>query len=377
MSPQSPDQEERRQPLIFARVSQGLPLSESDAQIWARFAQNKSQAQLVDAMTKALTDRVPEDEGVLHKAAHAAIMLPAQTPFPAPRLRSPSPANLPHDMILAAPSPPMATPTKLSADKSTGLPPLQPSAGSGSRRSRLKGLFGFSFGSNDPSPVSSAASSPASSRTSSPTGIARPRRASRGTSDPAADACTSHAGVGFVCFGDDNKTDDAASRGSHNAHSRSSPLLGAWRDTLQRGLGLRSTRSYDDCASLNPTARMAFGAADEDEVGMAGGSLAGLDIDNDGQPSGNWPTSSPSSTPGTRFGARQATLSARRRTFDPESGAPAPPPRHSPSPGALAVKKQHRRTGSGSLLAGIAGPSNRVQPCAAWATEDGTEPDLA
>jgi hypothetical protein len=366
-SPQSPDQEERRRPLIFARVSQGLPLSDSDAQIWARFADNKTQPELVDAMTKVLTDRMPEDESVLHNAAHAAMMLPAQTPFPAPRLRPPSPAMLPPDMVLSAVSPPMATPTKPSPDKGAGLPPLQPSAGSGSRRSRLKSLFGFSSNSNDPSPVSSAANSPASSRASSPSGFARPRRASRGSTDLAADACcTSHAGVGFVSCADGNTSDDSGSRGSQQyAHSRSSPLLGAWRDTLQRSLGLRATRSCDDCATLDPhTARLAFGTTDEDS-----GALVGLDIDSDDQPSGDWPTKFPAGAAATR-------AAARRRTFDPESGVPLAPQRHCPSPGALTAKKQHRRTGSGSLLAGIAGPSNRVQPCAAWAVDDDPEHHL-
>jgi hypothetical protein len=104
---------------------------------------------------------------------------------------------------------------------------------------------------------------------------------------------------------------------------------------------------------------MALGASEDDhDAGMAGGALAGLDLEGDDPPCGDWP----------------AELTARRRTYDPDSGAPAP---QCPSSGALSVKKQHRRVGSGGLLAGIAGPSNRVQPCAAWAVEDGDETDQA
>ena len=66
--------------------------------------------------------------------------------------------------------------------------------------------------------------------------------------------------------------------------------------------------------------------------------------------------------------APHAPRTPRRRTFDVAGGVPAPASQsksQQPSPGgAVTVKKQHRRTGSGSLLAGIAGPSNRVQPTA-------------
>jgi hypothetical protein len=67
-------------------LSKGLPLSQSDEQIWARFLQNKTEEEILEAISKTLADFLPESKEVLRSAARS-ILMPPQTPFPAPRLK--------------------------------------------------------------------------------------------------------------------------------------------------------------------------------------------------------------------------------------------------------------------------------------------------
>jgi hypothetical protein len=78
-----------RQPIILARLSNGLPLCESDQQIWTQFVQDKAEAELVASMAEILVVHVPVEEKVLISVVRA-ILLPVRTPFPAPRLMAPS-----------------------------------------------------------------------------------------------------------------------------------------------------------------------------------------------------------------------------------------------------------------------------------------------
>lgn len=310
----SPEQEERRRPLIFTRVSQGLPLSESDAQIWARFAQNKTQQELVDAMARTLAVRVPEDEKVLQSAAHAAIMLPAQTPFPAPRLKFSRSAMFPEDTVVAAN---MASPR--------GANPSPPQASAGSPSSFLRGMLGLTPSPGDRSPRSSLSSSQGRSRSSSSFSV---------------DRTSMHSTPGDV--------DDPA-----NNSSRALNLLRAWGGSLQRGLNLHSAYSTDDCKSLRGVQSVADGASAVKKV-QSLGALADAPMTRENQPSGVWPS------PSNALRAGGSSRAARRHSYHPSNitaSALLPTPALS-----VVAKPQHRRALSGSVLAGIVGSSNRVQP---------------
>jgi hypothetical protein len=87
------------------------------------------------------------------------------------------------------------------------------------------------------------------------------------------------------------------------------------------------------------------------------GALADAHRSGDDQPSGVWPTGSLSSA----IEAGASLRAARRHTYHPDiiSSTAAQPSFSAPS---IVAKPQHRRAVSGSMLAGVVGSSNRVQP---------------
>jgi hypothetical protein len=137
---------------------------------------------------------------------------------------------------------------------------------------------------------------------------------------------------------------------------------------------LRATRSYDDCKALQATMRAVDD--EEEEEGLAGCALAGLDLDGD-QVIGGTERKVSGASVSTARGRK-----IRRHTYDPAvtvgglGSQQAPAGQHShhrhlrSGSGSMiaggvtypAALKQHRRSGSGSLIAGIAGFSNRVHP---------------
>jgi hypothetical protein len=278
-------------------------------------------------------------------AAWSAIELPVRTIHLTPRLRFSNSASPPSESASAADRDPISPITKLPAR--SGTPSL----------SSWTYIFGISQSRNDHYADYADPNLP-------------------GSSGPAPDSSAVEPASAFLMLEVHDKEEIVGP-------SRSGPsaMLRARKESLRRRMHLQSSYSRDDLSeSARGRESVAYSAAGDIPFMT---SLAGEHITRDGQPSGVWPTSSPPSAVERRM---------RRHTYNPDTmkslSSLAPPARATnaqhrrtgsgsilESIASVLSTTHHRRTGSGGLLAGIAGPSNRVQPCAAWVLDaDGAMP---
>jgi hypothetical protein len=206
-------------------LQRGLTLRGKDRETYARFSADKSQPELVAAITRALgmvvTTRQADD---LQRVAHSIVLNP-HTPFPAPKFHAPSPQTLPPrfaQSVLEAesgrrPSRP-ASPASSPTTPPAALPQVQ-SAGSSGKRG-LRGMFKLPGARHGTSSASTSNPSSAASSVNSPPAGSRASSPSRGSGDSSPHTPQHRIllpslspGVGF-----EDETRPKTHRGSFSAH---------------------------------------------------------------------------------------------------------------------------------------------------------------